>query len=64
MHIKGLDLPMDADQVLEQVIEPPEKQRVTAAIKSLEMVGALDSNQMTVRNESFLQRADYSLWPT
>jgi HrpA-like RNA helicase len=45
MHVKGLNLPMDVEDVLKEVIEPPEEQRVAAAIKSLEMVGALDSNQ-------------------
>lgn len=46
MHVKGLDVPMDVEQVLNDVFEPPEKARVTAAIRSLGMVGALDSNQM------------------
>jgi HrpA-like RNA helicase len=45
MHVKGLNLPLEVEDVLDLVIEPPEHQRVVSAIKALEQVGALDSNK-------------------
>ena len=46
MHVKALDFPgMDVEDVLAQTIEPPAPERVTAAMTSLKMVGALDEDQ-------------------
>lgn len=45
MHVKGLNLPMEVEDVLDECIEPPGRERVVAAIKSLERVGALDENK-------------------
>ncbi|WFD31604.1 RNA helicase [Malassezia sp. CBS 17886] len=46
MHIKALDIPgMDVEAVLAAAIEPPAAERVTAALRDLERVGAMDFNQ-------------------
>ena len=46
MHIKALDFPgMSVEEVLTSVIEPPDPDRVEAAMKTLHMVGAIDANQ-------------------
>ena len=46
MHVKGLNLQnMEVEDVLEACIEPPDHRRVLAAIRSLEMVGAIDQNK-------------------
>lgn len=46
MHVKALDFPrMTVEEVLGAVIEPPDPQRVTAAMDTLRMVGAIDPNQ-------------------
>lgn len=45
MHVKGLDLPIEVEEVLDACIEPPGRARVTAAVKALETVGALDSTK-------------------
>lgn len=45
MHIKGLNLPMEVEDVLENCIEPPGGERVRAAIKMLQRVGALDAHK-------------------
>ncbi|KAH9937690.1 P-loop containing nucleoside triphosphate hydrolase protein [Fomitopsis serialis] len=43
MHIKALNFPgMTVEEVLAETIEPPASDRVVAAMKALEMVGALD----------------------
>ena len=43
MHIKALNFPgMTVEEVLAETIEPPAPDRVAAAMKALEMVGALD----------------------
>jgi small subunit ribosomal protein S24e len=43
MHVKAHDFPgMTVQEVLAATIEPPASERVTAAIKDLHMVGALD----------------------
>ncbi|PPQ80799.1 hypothetical protein CVT25_001924 [Psilocybe cyanescens] len=44
MHVKALNFPgMSVENVLAAAIEPPEAARVAAAMKDLQMVGALDS---------------------
>lgn len=46
MHVKALNLPgMTVENVLAASIEPPDPTRVDAAIKNLQMVGALDSEK-------------------
>jgi small subunit ribosomal protein S24e len=46
MHVKALNLPgMTVEDVLAASIEPPDPNRVDAAIKNLQMVGALDSEK-------------------
>lgn len=46
MHVKALNIPaMTVEDVLGAAIEPPEPARVESAMKSLQMVGALDSNK-------------------
>ena len=46
MHVKALAFSdMDVDEVLAATIEPPEPDRVLAAIDGLTMVGALDSQR-------------------
>lgn len=45
MHVKGLNLPMEVEDVLDDCIEPPGRERVVAAIKTLQRVGALDLNK-------------------
>jgi HrpA-like RNA helicase len=45
MHVKGLNLPMEVENVLDDCIEPPGHERVIAAINMLERVGALDMNK-------------------
>lgn len=46
MHIKALSFPgMDIEEVLAAAIEPPEPDRVAAAMKNLQMVGALDQGK-------------------
>ncbi|KAI5124693.1 hypothetical protein M0805_004300 [Coniferiporia weirii] len=46
MHVKALDFPnMNVEDVLAATIEPPEAERVVAAVKSLKMVGALDGGE-------------------
>lgn len=46
MHVKALDFPgMSVEEVLAATIEPPDPERVTAAMKTLHMVGAIDANQ-------------------
>ncbi|KZT65131.1 P-loop containing nucleoside triphosphate hydrolase protein [Daedalea quercina L-15889] len=43
MHVKALNFPgMTVEEVLAETIEPPDPDRVAAAMKALEMVGALD----------------------
>lgn len=43
MHVKALNFPgMTVEEVLAEAIEPPAPDRVEAAIRSLQMVGALD----------------------
>jgi small subunit ribosomal protein S24e len=43
MHVKALDFPgMTVEEVLAATIEPPAAERVEAAMKDLQMVGALD----------------------
>ncbi|KIJ68453.1 hypothetical protein HYDPIDRAFT_124983 [Hydnomerulius pinastri MD-312] len=43
MHVKALSFPgMETEEVLASTIEPPEADRVAAAMKDLQMVGALD----------------------
>ncbi len=42
MHIKGLNLPMEVEDVLEHCIEPPGRDRIRAAMSTLQRVGALD----------------------
>lgn len=44
MHVKALNLG-EVEEVLESTIEPPEQERVHAALESLHMLGALDSNK-------------------
>lgn len=46
MHVKALNFPgMTVEEVLTAVIEPPDPDRVEAAMKTLHMVGAIDINQ-------------------
>lgn len=43
MHVKALNFPnMEAEDVLDQTIEPPERERVSAAMSHLQTIGALD----------------------
>lgn len=43
--MKGLNLPMEVEDVLDECIEPPGRSRVVAAINTLTRVGALDTNK-------------------
>lgn len=46
MHVKALNFPgMTVEEVLAAAIEPPHPDRVNAAMKDLQMVGALDSEK-------------------
>jgi hypothetical protein len=46
MHVKALNFPnMAVEEVLAATIEPPSPERVAAAMKELQMVGALDQTQ-------------------
>ncbi|KAJ3779234.1 hypothetical protein FB446DRAFT_711436 [Lentinula raphanica] len=46
MHIKALNFPgMSVEEVLEATIEPPQSERVAAAMKTLQMVGAIDDHK-------------------
>jgi HrpA-like RNA helicase len=46
MHVKALDFPgLSVEEVLAATIEPPAAVRVEAAMKDLQMVGALDHNK-------------------
>lgn len=45
MHVKALNLGHSVEEVLAAAIEPPDSGRVRAAMHSLKMVGALDSEQ-------------------
>jgi small subunit ribosomal protein S24e len=46
MHVKALNFPgMSVEEVLAATIEPPAAERVAAAIKDLQMVGALDAHK-------------------
>ena len=46
MHVKALNFPgMSVEDVLAETIEPPAAERVTAAVKDLAMVGALDTQK-------------------
>lgn len=46
LHIKALNLPgMDPEDVLAAAIEPPNPERVTAAMQQLLTIGALDANR-------------------
>lgn len=46
MHVKALEFPgMAVEDVLAATIEPPAAERVTAAMKDLQVVGAIDENQ-------------------
>ncbi|KAJ7071028.1 P-loop containing nucleoside triphosphate hydrolase protein [Mycena amicta] len=46
MHVKALNFPgMSVEDVLGACIEPPLPERVAAAMKDLQMVGALDANK-------------------
>ncbi|ESK86655.1 deah box polypeptide 36 [Moniliophthora roreri MCA 2997] len=46
MHVKALNFSgMTVEEVLAQAIEPPPEERVTAAIKDLQMYGALDEQK-------------------
>ncbi|KDR84993.1 hypothetical protein GALMADRAFT_233530 [Galerina marginata CBS 339.88] len=46
MHVKALNFPgMTVEEVLAAAIEPPDPARVEAAMKDLQMVGALDSEK-------------------
>jgi small subunit ribosomal protein S24e len=46
MHVKALDFPgMTVEEVLAAAIEPPPPDRVAAAMKDLQMVGALDAHK-------------------
>lgn len=57
MHVKALDLPgMTVEEVLAAAIEPPEEGRVEAAMKNLQMTGALDSEKkLTALGKVLLQ---------
>jgi len=46
MHVKALNFPgMTVEEVLAETIEPPSPERVSAAVKDLQMVGALDADK-------------------
>ncbi|KAJ8083994.1 hypothetical protein PM082_002761 [Marasmius tenuissimus] len=46
MHVKALNFPgLSVEEVLESTIEPPPTDRVVAAVSSLQMLGALDSEK-------------------
>lgn len=46
MHVKALNFPgMTVEEVLAETIEPPAPERVSAAVKDLQMVGALDAGK-------------------
>jgi HrpA-like RNA helicase len=45
MNVKALNLPMRAHKVLGQMIDPPPKERVIAAVDSLQLSGALDKKE-------------------
>ncbi|KAJ3865469.1 hypothetical protein EV359DRAFT_80449 [Lentinula novae-zelandiae] len=46
MHIKALNFPgMSVEEVLKATIEPPQTDRVAAAMKTLQMVGAIDEHK-------------------
>lgn len=46
MHVKALNFPgMTVEEVLAATIEPPDADRVEAAMRSLQMVGALDESK-------------------
>ncbi|PLW12732.1 hypothetical protein PCANC_18157 [Puccinia coronata f. sp. avenae] len=46
MHVKALNFPnMEAEDVLAQTIEPPEMERVSAAMSHLQTIGALDRHK-------------------
>jgi small subunit ribosomal protein S24e len=57
MHVKALDFPgMTVEEVLESAIEPPTNERVVAAIRNLQMAGALDGqNNVTPLGRVLLQ---------
>ncbi|KAJ7900350.1 P-loop containing nucleoside triphosphate hydrolase protein [Mycena olivaceomarginata] len=57
MHVKALNFPgMSVEDVLAACIEPPLRERVTAAMKDLQMVGALDAkNDLTSLGRVLLQ---------
>lgn len=46
MHVKALSFPgIEVEEVLAEAIEPPDSERVAAAVKALQMVGALDGQK-------------------
>ncbi|KAL4070934.1 P-loop containing nucleoside triphosphate hydrolase protein [Scleroderma citrinum] len=46
MHVKALNFPdIEVEEVLAETIEPPDADRVAAAMKALQMVGALDDRK-------------------
>ncbi|KAG7099212.1 hypothetical protein E1B28_001079 [Marasmius oreades] len=46
MHVKALNFPgMTVEEVLARTIEPPPRDRVVAAVNSLQMLGALDEHK-------------------
>lgn len=57
MHVKALNFPgVTAEDVLAATIEPPSSDRVSAAMRSLQMVGALDDkNDLTSLGRVLLQ---------
>ncbi|KAJ7492616.1 hypothetical protein FB451DRAFT_1078824 [Mycena latifolia] len=57
MHVKALNFPgLSVEDVLAACIEPPLPERVTAAMKDLQMVGALDAkNNLTSLGRVLLQ---------
>ncbi|CCM07097.1 uncharacterized protein FIBRA_09424 [Fibroporia radiculosa] len=57
MHVKALNFPgMTVEEVLAETIEPPSPDRVAAAMKALQMVGALDQgNDLTSLGRVLLQ---------
>ncbi|KAH7930973.1 P-loop containing nucleoside triphosphate hydrolase protein [Leucogyrophana mollusca] len=57
MHVKALSFPgLEVEEVLAATIEPPEADRVAAAMKDLQMVGALDhSKNLTSLGRVLLQ---------
>ncbi|PFH54478.1 hypothetical protein AMATHDRAFT_72275 [Amanita thiersii Skay4041] len=57
MHIKALNFPsMSVEEVLAGTIEPPDSDRVSAAMRNLRMVGALDTdNHLTSLGRVLLQ---------